>query len=178
MKIGTIRDLIAYRRRHDHMVERRAEKSFTSKWGGDWKAISFYNRATQNEQLVLQKGHVDPDKPTLVRMHQSAPLSDTFGNVGDRADLISRSMQIIAEEGSGILVLLHSDSSDRLTRILQQDPTAMPGGADELRNYGVGAQLLADLGVHDMILLTNSQHSLIALDGYDLAVVGQRPITG
>ncbi|CAM8673161.1 MULTISPECIES: 3,4-dihydroxy-2-butanone-4-phosphate synthase [Sphingobium] len=176
MKIGTIRDLIAYRRRHDHMIERRAETTFDSRWGGDWKAISFYNKATQTEQLVLQKGHVDPDKPTLVRMHQMSPLSDTFGKLGARTGLLPRCMEIIGDEGAGIIVILRGDEPDMLTRMLQYNAGIVPGDMDELRNYGAGAQILADLGVHDMILLTNSHHSLIALDGYDLAVVGQRPI--
>ncbi|KMS53968.1 3,4-dihydroxy-2-butanone-4-phosphate synthase [Sphingobium cupriresistens] len=176
MKIGTIRDLIAYRRRHDHMIERRAETTFDSRWGGDWKAISFYNKATQTEQLVLQKGHVDPDKPTLVRMHQMSPLSDTFGKLGARTGLLPRCMEIIGDEGAGIIVILRGDEPDMLTRMLQYNAGIVPGDMDELRNYGAGAQILADLRVHDMILLTNSHHSLIALDGYDLAVVGQRPI--
>lgn len=176
MKIGTIRDLIAYRRRHDHMIERRAETTFDSRWGGDWKAISFYNKATQTEQLVLQKGHVDPEKPTLVRMHQMSPLSDTFGKLGARTGLLPRCMEIIGDEGAGIIVILRGDEPDMLTRMLQYNAGIVTGDMDELRNYGAGAQILADLGVHDMILLTNSHHSLIALDGYDLAVVGQRPI--
>ncbi|NML10518.1 3,4-dihydroxy-2-butanone-4-phosphate synthase [Sphingobium sp. AR-3-1] len=176
MKIGTIRDLIAYRRRHDHMIERRAETTFDSRWGGDWKAISFYNKATQTEQLVLQKGHVDPEKPTLVRMHQMSPLSDTFGKLGARTGLLPRCMEIIGDEGAGIIVILRGDEPDMLTRMLQYNAGIVTGDMDELRNYGAGAQILADLGVHDMILLTNSHRSLIALDGYDLAVVGQRPI--
>ena len=176
MKIGTIRDLIAYRRRHDHMIERRAETTFDSQWGGEWKAISFYNKATQTEQLVLQKGHVTPDQPTLVRMHQMSPLTDSFGKQGARTGLLPRSMEIIGEEGAGIIVILRSTEPDMLTRMLQQNAGIEQGDMDELRNYGAGAQILADLGVHDMILLTNSHHSLIALDGYDLAVVGQRPI--
>ncbi|MFB0874696.1 MULTISPECIES: 3,4-dihydroxy-2-butanone-4-phosphate synthase [unclassified Sphingobium] len=179
MKIGTIRDLIAYRRRHDHMVERRAETTFASKWGGDWKAISFYNRATRTEQMVLQKGHVVPDQPTLVRMHQLSLMDDIYGAQGKRSDLLARSMEIIGREGSGLIVLLTgSDESDFLSRSIMRYAAkgAVPGDMDELRNYGVGAQLLAELGVHDMILLTNSHHSLIALDGYDLSVVGQRPI--
>lgn len=176
MKIGTIRDLIAYRRRHDHLVERRAEGTFTSKWGDEWKAIAFYNRATNNEQMVLQKGHVDPDKPTLVRMHQLAPLSDLFGRVGARSGVLARSMEIIAEEGAGVIVVLpnSSDNSDWPSKMLRRLSGDQGDGMDELRNYGVGAQILAELGVHDMILLTNSHHSLIALEGYDLAVVGQR----
>ncbi len=180
MKIGTIRDLIAYRRRHDHMVERRAETSFTSKWGGEWKAISFYNRATRTEQMVLQKGHVLPDQPTLVRMHQLSLMDDIYGAQGKRNDLLARSMGLIGHEGSGLVVLLTgSDEGDFLSKSILRYAAkgALPSDMDELRNYGVGAQLLAELGVHDMVLLTNSQHSLVALDGYDLAVVGQRSIT-
>ncbi|WP_370176012.1 3,4-dihydroxy-2-butanone-4-phosphate synthase [Sphingobium abikonense] len=180
MKIGTIRDLIAYRRRHDHMVERRAETSFTSKWGGEWKAISFYNRATRTEQMVLQKGHVLPDQPTLVRMHQLSLMDDIYGAQGKRSDLLARSMDMIGREGAGLIVLLAgSDAGDFLSTSIARYAAkgAAPADMDELRDYGVGAQLLAELGVHDMILLTNSQHSLVALDGYDLAVVGQRPIT-
>ncbi len=177
MKIGTIRDLIAYRRRHDHMVERRAETAFHSQWGGDWKAISFYNRATQTEQLVLQKGHVVPDQPTLVRMHQLSLLDDVYGASGSRSGLLARSMEIIGREGSGLIVILTgNEDRDFVTRCVEAQAGTASGGMDELRNYGVGAQLLAELGVHDMILLTNSQHSLIALDGYDLSVVGQRAI--
>lgn len=177
MKIGTIRDLIAYRRRHDHMVERRAETVFNSKWGGDWKAISFYNKATQSEQLVLQKGHVSPDEPTLVRVHQLSLLDDVYGASGPRCEILRKSMEIVAKEGAGLIVVLTSNSpTDFLTRILRHHAGQPGSGMDELRDYGVGAQILAELGVHDMILLTNSSHSLIALDGYDLAVVGHRPV--
>lgn len=177
MKIGTIRDLIAYRRRHDHMVERRAEAAFQSQWGGDWKAISFYNRATQTEQMVLQKGHVVPDQPTLVRMHQLSLLDDVYGATGSRSGLLAKSMEIIGQEGAGLIVILTgNEDGDFVTRCVEGQSGTGPAGMDELRNYGVGAQLLAELGVHDMILLTNSQHSLIALDGYDLSVVGQRAI--
>ncbi|KKW93774.1 3,4-dihydroxy-2-butanone-4-phosphate synthase [Sphingobium chungbukense] len=177
MKIGTIRDLIAYRRRHDHMVERRAETVFRSQWGGDWKAISFYNKATQTEQLVLQKGNVSPDEPTLVRMHQLSLLDDVYGANGSRNGLLAKSMELIADHGSGIIVALTSQApGEFISRILRHHAGQPGSGMDELRDYGVGAQILADLGVHDMILLTNSHHSLIALDGYDLAVVGQRAI--
>ncbi|WP_022682477.1 3,4-dihydroxy-2-butanone-4-phosphate synthase [Sphingobium bisphenolivorans] len=177
MKIGTIRDLIAYRRRHDHMVERRAEATFNSRWGGDWRALSFFNKATQTEQLVLQKGHVVPDEPTLVRMHQLSLLDDVYGATSERTGLLSRSMEIIAEHGSGVIVVLtYPAPGDFVSAILRRHAGQSGSGMDELRDYGVGAQILAELGVHDMILLTNSHHSLIALDGYDLAVVGQRAI--
>ncbi|QDC38585.1 3,4-dihydroxy-2-butanone-4-phosphate synthase [Sphingobium fuliginis] len=177
MKIGTIRDLIAYRRRHDHMVERRAETVFNSQWGGDWKAISFYNKATQTEQLVLQKGHVSPDEPTLVRMHQLSLLDDVYGSTGPHNGLLAKSMEIIARQGAGIVVVLAAQApGDFMSRSLRHHAGQPDSGMDELRDYGVGAQILAELGVHDMILLSNTHHSLIALDGYDLAVVGQRSI--
>ena len=176
MKIGTIRDLIAYRRRHDHMVERRSESSFQSKWGGEWKVICFYNRATQAEQMVLQKGHIIPDQPTLVRMHQMSLFDDVYGAVGPRSDMLARSMELIDREGAGVIVLLSSTSHDFVSRSVERYNGKSDGDMDELRDYGVGAQILAELGVHDMTLLTNSHRSLIALDGYDLAVVGHRPI--
>ncbi|MGN6498021.1 MAG: 3,4-dihydroxy-2-butanone-4-phosphate synthase, partial [Tsuneonella sp.] len=100
LKIGTIRDLIAYRRRHDHLIERREERRFTSRWGGDWQAIEFYNKATGDATLALVSGAIDPDKPTLVRMHSLALFPDVFGEQGQRARMIERSMQAIAEEGS------------------------------------------------------------------------------
>ncbi|MGE4408952.1 MAG: 3,4-dihydroxy-2-butanone-4-phosphate synthase [Sphingobium sp.] len=178
LKIGTIRDLIAYRRRHDHLVERRVETRFESKWGGEWSAISFYNKASRTEQIVLQKGKVDPEQPTLVRVHQLSVLDDVYGQKGPRESILARSMEIIGEEGAGIIVVLTSASrSDFLSRTLLVHAGQPPeGGMDELRNYGIGAQILAELGVQDMILLSNTHHSLIALDGYGLAVVGQRPI--
>jgi 3,4-dihydroxy 2-butanone 4-phosphate synthase/GTP cyclohydrolase II len=178
LKIGTIRDLIAYRRRYDHMVEKRSEVLFKSRWGGEWKALAFYNKATGTEQIVLQKGGIDPDTPTLVRMHVLAPLADTLGAISSRSDLLRRSMEIIGEEGAGVIVILSRFGAQPFSRMfdLIGGASATPGEMDELRDYGVGAQILAELGVHDMILLTNSHHSLIALDGYDLAVVGERKI--
>ena len=179
LKIGTIRDLIAYRRRNDHLIERRAEAGFTSRWGGEWRAISFYNRATATEQIVLQKGHVSHDQPTMVRMHQTSVFADIFGEDGPRAGLLGRAMEMIAKEGSGVVVLLSQPDPDRFSRMLLARSEGRRSAArdmDELRDYGVGAQILAELGVHDMILLTNSHHNLIALDGYDLSVVEERAI--
>ncbi len=177
LKIGTIRDLVAYRRSHDHMIEKRAEARFTSKWGGEWKAMTFFNKATSTEQAVLQKGVVDPDKPTLIRMHQLSLIANVFGEESERASLLSRSMEIIGDEGAGIVVVLNRHTPDAFTMQLQMRSGQKPqSDMDALRDYGVGAQILAELGVHDMILLTNTKHSLIALDGYGLAVVGERPI--
>jgi len=178
LKIGTIRDLIAYRRRHDHLVEKRAETRFTSRWGGDWTAISFYNKATGDEQIALVKGKVDPSRPTLVRMHAQALFADMFGEVSKRGGLLAGAMEIIGREGSGVIVVLTKPMvGGRLSKVIEAAGKG-DGGMDpeELRDYGVGAQILTELGVQDMILLTNSHHVLVALDGYGLSIVGERPI--
>ncbi len=177
LKIGTIRDLIAYRRRHDHLVEKRAETRFTSEWGGDWAAVTFWNKATASEQVALVKGKVDPDKPTLVRMHALSPFGDIFGEEGARGGLLRRSMEIIGQEGAGIVVVINKPRPDQFTLALQAKAgTIALKDMDELRDYGVGASILTELGVQDMVLLTNTHHTLIGLDGYGLSIVGERPI--
>ena len=179
LKIGTIRDLIAYRRRHDHLVEKKAETRFTSRWGGDWTAISFYNKATGDEQIALVKGKVDPSKPTLVRMHVQSLFADLFGEQSKRGGLLEGAMKIVGEEGSGVIVVLpRAMGGGRLSKTVEAHAGKVDGGMDpeELRDYGVGAQILTELGVQDMVLLTNSHHTLVALDGYGLSIVGERPI--
>ncbi|WP_346344662.1 3,4-dihydroxy-2-butanone-4-phosphate synthase [Sphingomonas sp. dw_22] len=177
LKIGTIRDLIAYRRRHDHLVEKRAETRFTSEWGGEWTAVTFWNKATASEQVALVKGKVDPAKPTLVRMHALSPFGDIFGESGDRGGLLSRSMEIIGQEGAGVVVVINKPRPDQFTLALQaREGTIAAKDMDELRDYGVGASILTELGVQDMVLLTNTHHTLIGLDGYGLSIVGERPI--
>jgi 3,4-dihydroxy 2-butanone 4-phosphate synthase/GTP cyclohydrolase II len=177
LKIGTIRDLIAYRRRHDHLVEKRAETRFTSEWGGEWTAVTFWNKATASEQVALVKGKVDPATPILVRMHALSPFGDIFGEAGDRGGLLRRSMEIIGEEGAGIVVVINKPRPDQFTLALQvKAGTIAAKDMDELRDYGVGASILTELGVQDMVLLTNTHHTLIGLDGYGLSIVGERPI--
>ena len=178
LKIGTIRDLIAYRRKHDHLIERRGERRFTSRWGGEWQAITFYNRATGEETLALVKGAIDQDKPTLVRMHSLSLFDDIFGEAGARSAMIERAMETIASEGSGVIVLINRISRDYVSRAIARGSEAPPTDAQvtEQRDYGGGAQILGALGVHDMVLLTNTEHSLVALEGYGLSIVGQRPL--
>jgi 3,4-dihydroxy 2-butanone 4-phosphate synthase/GTP cyclohydrolase II len=177
LKIGTIRDLIAYRRRHDHLVEKKAEGRFNSGWGGEWTAITYWNRATGTEQLVLAKGQVDPAKPTLVRMHALSPFEDIFNETGDRHGLLQRSMEIIAEEGAGLVVVIKSPSAAAFTSALQVKTGEVSAEEMEaLRDYGVGASILTELGVREMILLTNTHHTLVGLDGYGLSVVSERRI--
>lgn len=180
LKIGTIRDLIAYRRRHDRMIEKRNEIAFHSRHGGEWVARSYYNRATGDETVALVKGRIDPDQPTLVRMHTLSLFSDIFGEDNDpRSELLQRSMNIIAEEGAGVIVVINRPMHRMMSRVMdlkQQAANGSPADFEELRDYGVGAQILAELGIHDMILLSNTHHSLVALEGYGLNIVGERPI--
>ncbi len=181
LKMGTIRDLIAYRRQHDHLVEKRAEMSFTSRWGGDWRALTFFNKATGDETLALVKGWIDPAKPTLVRMHTMSMFVDVFGEENERSGLLSRSMEAIAAEGTGVLVLINKPMRGMVSRFMQLRAEGKGAGApevEELRDYGGGAQILSELGVHDMILLTNTHHTLVGLEGYGLSIVGERPIPG
>ena len=179
LKIGTIRDLIAYRRKHDRLVEKHAELAFTSKWGGDWIGRTYYNKATGDETMTLIKGRIDPEKPTLVRMHTLAVFADIFGEMSERSGLLSRSMEIIAEEGCGVIVVINKPMPRLMSRSIELKTRARAGETlpiEELRDYGVGAQILAELGIHNMVLLTNTHHSLVALEGYGLSVVGERRI--
>ena len=172
LKIGTIRDLIEYRRRHDNLVECTNTAPFQSDYGGDWTIRTYRNKVDGSVHLVLQKGAVDPSVPTLVRVHAISILSDVLGQPGARKRVLQRAMTEIGKAGAGIIVLL-----------MPTDPTQLvaevsgKGGMDmDLRSYGIGAQILADLGVHDMVLLTNSHRNVVAIEGYGLNIVGEQPI--
>lgn len=179
LRIGTIRDLIAYRLKKDRLVELTAESRFESRWGGTWTAKTFLNKAAGTEQIALVKGHVDPDKPTLVRMHALDLFADTFAEATGRGGLLEGAMQAIAEEGAGVIVVINRPMQGALARALKVRAGEADGrDGEQLRDYGVGAQILAELGVHDMILLTNSHHTPVALGGYGLAIVGERGIEG
>ena len=180
LKIGTIRDLIAYRRLYDQDIAKVSETRFTSNFGGDWRAISYLNKAVGNKTVALVKGDIPPTQPTLVRMHQLELFRDTLGEIGEHTGLLQSAMRMIGEEGRGIVVLINQPSADALTRTVE---TRGEKGEDarevgELRDYGLGAQILADLGVQEMILLTNTTHTPIALSGYGLSIVGERPLPG
>jgi 3,4-dihydroxy 2-butanone 4-phosphate synthase / GTP cyclohydrolase II len=173
LKMGTIRDLIEYRRKHDHLVERVNEAPFNSDYGGDWRAITYRNKVDGATSLVLMKGHVDPDRPTLVRMHGISIYSDLLGQPGPRKRVLQRSMDIIGKEGAGVIVVLFPTGPESFALEIAKAGT---GSGMDLRNYGIGAQILADLGIHDMILLTNAHRNVVGLDGYGLNIVGERPI--
>jgi 3,4-dihydroxy 2-butanone 4-phosphate synthase/GTP cyclohydrolase II len=177
LKIGTIRDLIAYRLREDRLIEQTAQARFSSCWGGDWTAKSFLNKAGGQEHVALVKGSIDTDQPVLVRMHALELLGDMFAERSCRGGLLEGAMRQIAEHGSGVIVVINRNAPGSLSRALRSRAgEAVPPDMEALRDYGVGAQILAALGVHEMILLTNTHHTPVALGGYGLSIVEERPI--
>jgi 3,4-dihydroxy 2-butanone 4-phosphate synthase/GTP cyclohydrolase II len=178
LKIGTIRDLIAYRLKKDHLVERSASSLFRARSGAEWEAQVFRDKASGEEQLALVHGSIDPDGPVLVRMHSLNLFSDVLGESGPRSGLLAGAMQAIEKEGAGVVVALHAAAPRALSRSieLRSGKPASPQSGEELRSYGIGAQILAALGIHQMVLLTNTHISPVALSGYGLSIVGERPI--
>ena len=176
LKIGTIRDLIAYRLKKDHMVERSASTSFKSTTGAEWQAQVFRDKATGEEQLALVHGALNTTRPVLVRMHSLDLFADVLGEASPRTGQLQGAMRMIEQEGSGVVVALHAAAPGSLSRSADlRSGKALTGGA-ELRNYGIGAQILGALGIHEMILLTNTHHSPVGLSGYGLEIVEERAI--
>jgi 3,4-dihydroxy 2-butanone 4-phosphate synthase/GTP cyclohydrolase II len=170
LKIGTINDLIAYRRRHDNLVRLAEERTVAAETGGEW-ALRIYTDDTMGaEHVVLIKGDISGPAPVLVRMHALDPLLDVVGlGAKGRAGEFRAAMEAIAAEGRGVLVLLRD-----LTMKMHLGQEASP---QTLRQYGLGAQILSALGLHDLILLTNSpQPKVIGLEAYGLTITGTRPI--
>jgi 3,4-dihydroxy 2-butanone 4-phosphate synthase/GTP cyclohydrolase II len=176
LKIGTIRDLIAYRLQKDHLVERVASAPFTARSGAQWQAQVFRDKASGEEQLALVYGALNPEQPVLVRMHSLDLFADVLGEACDRSGLLHGAMRAIESEGSGVLVALHAAAAGSLSRTIGQRAGKPADAGDAVRGYGIGAQILAALGIHDMVLLTNTHHSPVALAGYGLAIVDERRI--
>ncbi len=170
LKIGTISDLIAYRRRHDNLVGLSSEQVVASEFGGEW-TLRIYTDATEGaEHIALVKGDVGGPGPVLTRMHVLDPMLDVLGTGGPgRADEFRDAMRLIAEEGRGVLVLLR-DLHMKLAAHEEVSPHT-------LRQYGLGAQILSSLGLSELTLLTNSPRpKVVGLEAYGLTIVGTRPI--
>ena len=176
LKLGTIRDLIAYRLKKDHLVERKASTLFKADSGAEWEAQVFRDKSSGEEQLALVHGTLDTDQPVLVRMHSLDLFGDVLGEGGERSGLLQAAMRTIEREGSGVVVALHAAAPGSLSRSIDLRAGNPVVGGDAVRGYGIGAQILAALGIHDMILLSNTRHSPVALAGYGLAIIGERPI--
>jgi len=171
LKIGTISDLIAYRRRHDNLVKVVDEQTITSEFGGEWAMRVYTDTAHGDEHIVLSKGDLSGDEPVLVRMHSLDPLLDIVGTgPKGRAGEFADAMQAVAAEGRGVVVLLR-DTSMKLHKTEEASPQT-------LRQYGLGAQILSSLGLSKLVLLTNSpKPKVVGLDAYGLEIVGTRKIS-
>jgi 3,4-dihydroxy 2-butanone 4-phosphate synthase/GTP cyclohydrolase II len=169
LKIGTISDLIAYRRRYDNLVKLESESQITSEFGGDW-TMRVYTDTTQGAQhIALIKGDISGDAPVLVRMHGLDPMLDMVGTgPKGRAFEFSQAMKDVAAEGRGVVVLLRDLQMKLAAEVSPQT----------LRQYGLGAQILTHLGLHKLTLLTNSPTpKVVGLDAYGLEITGTRKIS-
>ena len=169
LKIGTISDLISYRRRHDNLVHQTTTRPVTAAVGGEWLMRIFTDETMGAEHVVLTKGDLTATGPVLVRMHAMNPLEDVLG-IG-HSDLHG-AMRVIAEAGRGVVVLLRDTG-------MKLDTDAAGGGVSphKLRQYGLGAQILAALDLHELELVTNSgTPRVVGLEAYGLAITGTRPI--
>src|SRR5580658_3148700 len=178
LKIGTIADLIAYRRRYDHFIQRSVETEFQSHHGGGWRMMVYVNTLEYAEHIALVKGDITTPEPVLVRMHALNIFSDLLGYKPFEQGVLADSMRIVAEAGRGVVVILRQTRptfvSDVVLRRVAEDIDRR-----RVKEYGVGAQILLDLGVKNMILLTDTpEKKVVALDGYGLNIVGTHAIRG
>ncbi len=177
LKIGTIADLIAYRLRNDRVVEKSAEMDFQSRFGGEWKMCVYVNKVAYAEHIALIKGDLGGDEPVMVRMHALDVLDDVLGDANSgKSGELQQAMRMIDEAGRGAVVLIREPYPRTLSDHVRMRLGDPPEGQHELRDYGVGAQILLDLGIQDLILLSNTQRTIVSFDGYDLNVVNQQPI--
>ncbi len=178
LKIGTVADLIAYRRATETLVERRLTTNFNSLHGGDFTLHIYVNKIAYAEHVALVKGDLTQgDAPPLVRMHALNVLEDVLGDRSQHhGGELQAAMQAVADAGRGVVVLLREAQAASLSQSLESRPVDTPSLTKQLRDYGIGAQILLDLGVRDMILLSNSPKTIVGLEGYGLRVVEQRPI--
>ncbi len=189
LKLVTIADLIGYRLKHDSLVHRIAEAPLPTAFGGEFRACVYRSDVDGSEHLALVKGDVRPDKPTLVRAHAEYLPGDVFGSLKrNTGDLLHRSMKIIADEGCGVVLYLKRDPGSEMFAP-RGDASTKEDGTDrarpstmsserlsEFREYGIGAQILRDVGVGKIRLLSNFRRRLVNLPGYALEIVETIPL--
>lgn len=176
LKIGTIADLIHWRRENDRFLERRVEAPLHSAYGEGFKTVCFRNNLDGSEHIAIVHGEVTPDCTTLVRVHRADVLADILGESGPRHGLVERAMRIIcAAQEPGVIVFVNTMRPNALSERLGLKSAMAIDPSAPLREYGVGAQILRDLGVRKMTFLSNTQPTRVAgLDGYGLTIEGWR----
>ncbi|WP_417829938.1 3,4-dihydroxy-2-butanone-4-phosphate synthase [Thalassospira sp.] len=190
LKIAQIADLIRYRRKHEKVVQRKATTKIQSAHGGEFDMHLYVNNVTYAEHIALVKGDISNDAPVLTRVHALNVLEDVLGDTQNGHNgLLASAMRQIDKEGRGVVVLIReprpnslSSSIAKLIELNGGDGDALrqelsdESGDGDLRDYGVGAQILHDLGIRDMILLSNTKRHIVGLDGFGLNLVDQRPL--
>ena len=176
MKIGTIADLIEYRRKNEKLIEVVSRQKFVSKSAGEFEATIYKSKIDNVEHIALVKGKISKATPTLVRMHHLNILNDCLDEAQNpRTGSLTKALKKISKEENGVLVLIRQPN-EAISNLLSEEKNLPRNKEKELRNYGIGAQILSDLGVRDMILLTNSKKSVIGLDGYEIRICGYKKI--
>lgn len=177
LKIATIASLIAYRRRQEKLIECVAETGFQSRYGGQFTMKVYINKIEYAEHIVLMKGKIEPKKPTLVRMHALDILHDVLGDTHDtKATNLHAAMERIGKVGNGVIVLLREPRRSAVLDKVRQRTGQTREPQSLLRDYGIGAQILIDLGIREMTLLSNSQRPVVGLEGYGLTIKGYEKI--
>lgn len=179
LKIGTIADLIEWRRKHDRYLERRVESPLQSAYGDDFRTVVFRNAIDDSEHVAIVHGEIKKDEVTLVRVHRTDILADILGERGPRQGLVERAMSMIAGSTEpGVIVFVNTMRPNALAERLGLKSAIPPDSHAPLREYGVGAQILRELGVRRMIYLSDTEPTRVAgLDGYGLSIEGWRPLT-
>ena len=171
LKVATIADLIEYRLRNDRIVKPSITSKINTIGGGEFKSIVFLNQADKSEHMALVKGNVAKNFPVLVRMHSFNMFDDIYS--AEKTLELHKAMEIINAEGCGAVVMLRNPSNTFISDQLKKQPEK-PGLT--FRGYGIGAQILLELGIHEMIVLSNTERTLVGLEGYGLTIVERRPI--
>ena len=174
LKIASIADLIAWRRRNESLVQRTVESAITTRIGGDWRMVIYTNTVSNIEHIALVKGDISAGDPILVRMHALDLMADLLGAVSEKreGDELATAMAAIAKAGCGVIIVLRESIASSLSSMVSQklNMTSDTSGNRDLRDYGVGAQILTDLGIRKMILLSDTRPNVVSLEGYDLEI--------
>ena len=178
LKIGTIADLIEYRRKNDRYLERRVEAPLESNFGDGFKTVVFRNDLDGAEHIAIVHGEIKPNETTLVRVHRADILADTLGEKGPRQGLVEKAMSIISKAPEpGVIVFVNTMRPNAMAERLGLKSSAAHDPTVPLREYGIGAQILRELGVTKMVFLSDTPPTRLAgLDGYGLTIEGWRPL--
>ncbi|MGA7913574.1 MAG: 3,4-dihydroxy-2-butanone-4-phosphate synthase [Candidatus Dormiibacterota bacterium] len=176
LKVGSIADLIAYRSRSERLVTRVRVGNLRGVTGGDWTLYEYASAIDDREYVALTKGDLSMPRPAMVRVHAGDFVTEILG--GRRLTMLHNAMRIIAEQERGVLVLISDPRPVAASQTPNPNEVPEECARPILRDYGTGAQILVDLGVQNMILLSDTDQVISGLEGYGLTVVAQRPIGG